>query len=1097
MRFKDYFTKQGLVVIPSLKTLNESLVTEQEGYGLLPVFSRNWKTSEKRLLVVLESVDRSDFAEGALLNNSIDKRGSLKNPITNALPAVLDRALRMRDDFNEVEEQANDFAFCAINFNACKSRDLPVDQQISLNFKFARRVVDAIEKLRPTHVLVCGDTAANQILEIVSPPDAALSHFKRGWVIPIKGETHSYLLTPTLDLDLVCSPPVKEGEDGGEEEDSGDRYAVADLLYFVTRNAANLVAERHLFSLEKVKTKPNVIKTIEEFNALMKTLRSPEAKLIGVDMEGASLETYHNKIYTIQFSYDGIVGHIVPVDHPHETNPFDEKERRYIKKKLRSFFAEDRPEHLKHLVLINGMFDMRVFRSLLKIKFIHHHIHEITAGESLLDENIGLFGNTSWYLNGKWVKTSYQNLAAMFALYGNMWYYRESEFGKADRHSVGRQSLESKDFIEYCAMDVVSVFHIAKMQFKRAKHTFINRGLGEAREVYYPWYKRHLQEIMKRVVVSISHMEADGSPIDIEYLRKLMGKESPITTKMEELQAAFLDFPKVKEAEDRLMQDKGRTTGSLWGDSYTSNAFRMDKKAHMETLLFDVMGLEAIAFTSTGARSIGKIFLNTYGPDHPEVKAYQEFIQASKLRSAYVKGWYKKLMGSLDSAKDFILRPSFGFFTIVTGRLNSFGPSLQQVPSRGPMAPIIHRMFAAPIGHLNIRWDYNAAEVRQASVLSGDPSIADSFKVGQKLRRMLLKAPSDKIRKMLKEKGDVHILNVKLFFNQLVDKSHPLRSAVKAVVFGVIYGKSAATLGRDLRAEEIGRLTDDLRKLRKNEELTAAEKRKKAQDIEFKMKEAEDKDWTEYAQEVIDKMFDSSPRLKKFLEDSVASVRRYGHVVSPAGRVRNLWRVFTGRSGVLAAASRRAQNSPIQGFSSESGSIAAYETLKTSDLYIKEKELDEDLFPKYSRAVHDANYFYVPYEFVLYFLHITQHVSALGLAKWYEDVMGVPFTIEPEIELEIGANDASAEAWDWTTSNLMDCIFNALKEHAAMGRLDENEIPTVFKTILQPWLDKDTRQELCERFPLLGVRDIDDQIEIGLQHARGLVAEWKKKRKAA
>lgn len=66
-----------------------------------------------------------------------------------------------------------------------------------------------------------------------------------------------------------------------------------------------------------------------------------------------------------------------------------------------------------------------------------------------------------------------------------------------------------------------------------------------------------------------------------------------------------------------------------------------------------------------------------------------------------------------------------------------------------------------------------------------------------------------------------------------------------------------------------------------------------------------------------------------------------------------------------------------------------------------------------------------------------------------------------------------------------------------MGRLDENEIPTVFKTILQPWLDKDTRQELCERFPLLGVRDIDDQIEIGLQHARGLVAEWKKKRKAA
>lgn len=125
-----------------------------------------------------------------------------------------------------------------------------------------------------------------------------------------------------------------------------------------------------------------------------------------------------------------------------------------------------------------------------------------------------------------------------------------------------------------------------------------------------------------------------------------------------------------------------------------------------------------------------------------------------KLLSTYVKGWYKKLMSTMDSSKDFILRPSFGFFTIVTGRLNSFFPSLQQVPSRGPLAPIIHEMFVAPVGHMSIQWDFNAAEVRKASVLSGDPGVAESFKIGQKLRRMLIReVVTPDMEAFLKEKG--------------------------------------------------------------------------------------------------------------------------------------------------------------------------------------------------------------------------------------------------------------------------------------------------------------------------------------------------------
>ena len=42
----------------------------------------------------------------------------------------------------------------------------------------------------------------------------------------------------------------------------------------------------------------------------------------------------------------------------------------------------------------------------------------------------------------------------------------------------------------------------------------------------------------------------------------------------------------------------------------------------------------------------------------------------------------------------------------------------------------------------------------------------------------------DKLALTLKTKGDLHIMNVFRFFGKWVEKSDPLRDAVKSVVFG-------------------------------------------------------------------------------------------------------------------------------------------------------------------------------------------------------------------------------------------------------------------------------------------------------------------------
>jgi DNA polymerase I-like protein with 3'-5' exonuclease and polymerase domains len=779
MKFAEQF-RRGIFALTSQRFEDLNF---KDGYNFFPVVSSTWKESEKRILVVTEAVDRSDLMEGRFLNTKRTDRGAFVNPITNLLPLLLDRAFQMRNDWVSPDSpETNDFAFAAVNFNAAKTRNLSPDLQKARHREFAQRVLKVIEYLKPTHILSCGYTATQNLLEAIDHPETPHCEIKNGWVFPAEFNGIKVQFCSTLDLDTLCSPPTS-GDGDSDEEEGGDSYAVTDLLYFVCRNAANLLIGKNPHSLRGLEVKYKLVDTIAKFDKVMERVRAA-TDLVSIDSETQSLETVHNKIYFIQFCMDGKTGYVIPVEHPHESNPFTQKERRYIKKKLQEFFGEDNPELLKTLVFQNGMFDMRVFRYQLNVKFIHHTIHELTAGEQLLDENIGILTRLKLRKDTEYVSTSYQNLKNMLSYYENDFYYDESrKVNKTNRGKLSQYPVDDHDSLLYSAADVVLTFHIAKMQLLRARHTMIRRSVDSPRESYGRMYRRHLYNVMKSVCVSISHMEQSGSPVDLEYMKKLMSKESPVRTRMAEIERDFKDMPSVKSAEAAIMKGLGRSTTSLFA-GYTTNAFSLAKKAHLEKLFFEVMGLKVVSYTDTGARAIDKVFIKEYSADHPEVKMFGEYVQATKLYSTYIKGWYKKLMSSLDTAKFHMLRPGFGFFTIVTGRLNSFNPSLQQVPSRGKMAPIIHRMFAAPRGHLNIQADFNAAECRGASILAMDTAYAAAFKVGQALRRQFMLTPTDEVKKKMKQDGDIHLMSVKLFFGQIVEKSHPLRSAVKAVVFG-------------------------------------------------------------------------------------------------------------------------------------------------------------------------------------------------------------------------------------------------------------------------------------------------------------------------
>jgi hypothetical protein len=275
------------------------------------------------------------------------------------------------------------------------------------------------------------------------------------------------------------------------------------------------------------------------------------------------------------------------------------------------------------------------------------------------------------------------------------------------------------------------------------------------------------------------------------------------------------------------------------------------------------------------------------------------------------------------------------------------------------------------------------------------------------------------------------------------------------------------------------------------------EKRAALKKAQAELLEAQNKDWPAEAQLIMDKMDEEFQNGSKFLQDSKRLVCKDFHVTSPIGGICNLWRVLTGRPGVVAAAKRRATNSPIQGFSSEIGAATAYLILIAFDKYRRKFKLPLSLFPKYLRAVHDANYYCVPYEMYLAAIHICQYVATYGIAKWYKKFFNFKFLVEPEIEMDIGANDATGEAWDWaltgtSKARLAVIIFAAVKEQVNNKVATKDQVPSIIDKILDPWEDSEKREYLNKNYPLLGVQGLEEKQAACVAELRKLVDDYMK-----
>ncbi|HMF93610.1 MAG TPA: DNA polymerase I, partial [Vicinamibacterales bacterium] len=185
-----------------------------------------------------------------------------------------------------------------------------------------------------------------------------------------------------------------------------------------------------------------------------------------------------------------------------------------------------------------------------------------------------------------------------------------------------------------------------------------------------------------------------------------------------------------------------------------------------------------------------------------------------------------------------------------TGRLSSSDPNLQNIPIKTALGREIRRAFTADPDHVLISADYSQIEFRVLAHMSQDPVLIAAFQEG----------------------ADFHERTaLKIFGTGSGRDPHALRSIAKMVNYALLYGKSAFTLSKDIGVTQ------------------------------------------QAAQEFIDAYFAGFPRVRAFIDRTLADARTSGVVKTIYGR-RRLVPDLNSRNGQLRmAAERMAVNMPIQG----------------------------------------------------------------------------------------------------------------------------------------------------------------------------------------
>jgi DNA polymerase-1 len=271
--------------------------------------------------------------------------------------------------------------------------------------------------------------------------------------------------------------------------------------------------------------------------------------------------------------------------------------------------------------------------------------------------------------------------------------------------------------------------------------------------------------------------------------------------------------------------------------------FNISSPKQLGVILFDKLMLPSGRKTKTSYSTNADV-LENLADKHPIIPLITEYRALTKLNSTYVAGLLKML------GEDNRIHTTYMQTITRTGRISSVEPNIQNIPVRTERGRIMRRFFRAREGAMLIDADYSQIELRVLAHVSGDEIMKQAFR----------------------ENEDIHTITASQVFNQPAEWITPeLRTAAKAVNFGIVYGIGAFSL-----AKEIG--------------VSVGE-----------------------ADSYIKSYLAKYKGVKAYMDEVITSAKKTGYVSTIFGRRRYIAEINSSNKNIEAAGKRIAMNTPIQG----------------------------------------------------------------------------------------------------------------------------------------------------------------------------------------
>lgn len=319
-----------------------------------------------------------------------------------------------------------------------------------------------------------------------------------------------------------------------------------------------------------------------------------------------------------------------------------------------------------------------------------------------------------------------------------------------------------------------------------------------------------------KLIKVLAKMEFLGIRIDKAYLKKMSDKLKVEIEKLEE------------------------TAFNLSGEK-----FNLSSPKQLSEVLFDHMNLptKGIKKGKTGY-STGQKELDKLRGIHPIIEVIERYRELTKLINTYID-----TLPVLADENDRV-HTTFNQNVVVTGRLSSTDPNLQNIPIRTELGRKVREAFVPKEGYTFIQADYSQFELRLAAVLAGDREMIDGFNRDE----------------------DIHKRTAALIYGVPDNEvTKEMRRSAKVINFGILYGMSPHGLS-----------------------------------VATKMSVKEAKDF-------IERYFKLRFKLKEYLDSIIDFAKQHGYVKTLFGRKRPANDINSSNYMVAEAAKRATINMPIQG----------------------------------------------------------------------------------------------------------------------------------------------------------------------------------------